>query len=179
MFKGIIAALWDKNYDPSKIKPDTVFFLNGSISSVNKRIEFYKYYGKKVFVDIDFISGLNPNEDSIRFLSDAGADGIITTKIRIYKQCQSMNTECVLRFFALDSRAVERGIQQIISNKIRNIEILPGLVAPKIVMKIKPLVHKCDFIAAGLISDDGDLATIKEYVDAVSTSSEKLWEVIW
>jgi glycerol-3-phosphate responsive antiterminator len=46
-------------------------------------------------------------------------------------------------------------------------------------MKIKPLVHKCDFIAAGLISDDGDLATIKEYVDAVSTSSEKLWEVVW
>ena len=179
MFKGIIAALWDKNYDPSKIKPDTIFFLNGSISNINKRIKFYKHFNKKIFVDIDFISGLNPNEDSIKFLSNAGADGIITTKMRIYKQCNSNNIECVLRFFALDSRAVEKGIQQIINYGIKNIEIMPGLVAPKIVTRIKPLVQKCNFIAAGLISEVDDLQNLKGYVDAISTSAERLWEIIW
>jgi len=179
MFKGIIAALWDRNYDPSKIKPETIFFLNGSISNINKRIAFYKHFNKKIFVDIDFISGLNPNEESIKFLADAGADGIITTKMRICKQCYSKNIECVLRFFALDSRAVEKGIQQIISNGIKNVEIMPGLVAPKIVMKIKPLVQKCNFIAAGLISEIGDLQNLKGYVDAISTSTERLWEINW
>jgi len=58
MLKGIIAALWDRKERPESVIPDTVFFLNGGLFEIQERIDQFKSAGKRVFVDIDFVSGL-------------------------------------------------------------------------------------------------------------------------
>lgn len=179
MLKGIIAALWDRKVKPEDVLPKTVFFLNGGLFEIPDRINEFKRKGKTVLVDIDFISGISGDEDSVLFLKKCGVDGIITAKLRIYKQAVSLGTNSLLRFFALDSRAVERGIGQISSNNIKNIEILPGLVATKVAPRIRGLVPDANIVAAGLIDSARELDVLKNYVNGVSTSSVSLWEYKW
>ncbi|HOI63221.1 MAG TPA: glycerol-3-phosphate responsive antiterminator [Mesotoga sp.] len=179
MLKGIIAALWDRKTRPEEVDPRTVFFLNGGLFEIQDRINEFKAAGKSVFVDIDFISGLSGDEDSVLFLKKCGIDGIITAKIRISKQAISLGMNSLLRFFALDSRAVDKGIQQILSNGVKNIEILPGLVSTKVAPRIRAMVPDVNLVAAGLIDTSEELDLLKKYVDGVSTSSTVLWRYKW
>jgi len=87
--------------------------------------------------------------------------------------------ESLLRFFVLDSRAVEKGIQQIVSNGVRNIEILPGIVSTKIAPKIRAYAPDITIVAAGLIDSVDELEVLKKHVDGVSTSSTSLWTYRW
>lgn len=179
MLDGIIAALWDLNINPMEVRPETIFFLNSNLSTLGERIKLFKMAGKNVFVDIDFVSGLEGNEDGLKFLMKLGADGIITTRMRTHNIANSFRMPCVLRFFALDSRAVEKGLQQLMGNRIKCIEILPGPAAPKIAPKIRALSPGTKIVAAGLIDSYSELDNLKNYVNAVSTSSKKLWEFKW
>jgi glycerol uptake operon antiterminator len=180
MLKGIIAALWDRKERPEAVIPETVFFLNGGLFEVQERIDQFKSAGKRVFVDIDFVSGLSGDEDSVIYLKKRGVDGIITAKLRIFKQAVNVGlNQSLLRFFVLDSRAVDKGIQQIVSNGVRNIEILPGIVAAKIAPKIRAHAPDITIVAAGLIDTAEEIETLKKHVDAVSTSSTTLWSYRW
>lgn len=179
MLDGIIAALWDLNINPMEVNPETIFFLNSKLSNLEEKIKLFKSAGKNVFVDIDFVSGLEGNEDGLKFLMKMGATGIITTRMRTHNIANSFQMPCVLRFFALDSRAVEKGLQQLMGNRINCIEILPGPAAIKIAPKIKTLSPNTKIVAAGLIDSFDELENLKNYVDAVSTSSQKLWSFKW
>lgn len=180
MLEGIIAALWDRKERPDSVIPDTVFFLNGGLFEIRERIDQFKSAGKRVFVDIDFVSGLSGDEDSVLYLKKSGVDGIITAKLRIFKQAMNAGmSESLLRFFALDSRAVEKGIQQIVSNGVRNIEILPGIVSAKIAPKIRSYAPDITIVAAGLIDSVEEIELLKKHVDGVSTSSTSLWTYRW
>jgi len=179
MLKGVIAALWERNARPEQVTPRTVFFLNGGLFEIQDRIEEFKRNGKTVFVDIDFISGISGDEDSVLFLKKSGVDGLITTKLRIYKQAAGFGMNCLLRFFALDSRAVERGIQQILSAGVKNIEIMPGLVSTKVAPRIRSLIPDINIVAAGLVDTEEEIDLLKRHVDGISTSSPTLWEYKW
>ena len=179
MLRGIIAALWNAEISPTDVKPGTVFFLNSCLLNLEKRISLFKAAGKNVYVDIDFVSGLEGNEDGLKFLMKMGTDGIITTRMRTHNIAGSFGIPCVLRFFALDSRAVEKGLQQVVGNRLKFIEILPGPAAVKVAPKIRALSPNTQIVAAGLIDSFEELQDLRESVDAVSTSSHKLWEFSW
>ena len=87
--------------------------------------------------------------------------------------------QSLLRFFVLDSRAVEKGIQTIVSNGVRNIEILPGIVAAKVAPKIRVHAPETTIVAAGLIDSVEEIEMLKNHVDGVSTSSTALWTYRW
>ncbi len=180
MLKGIIAALWNRKERPESVSPETVFFLNGGLFEIQERIDRFKAAGKKVFVDIDFVSGLSGDEDSVLYLKKSGVDGIITAKLRIFKQAVNAGMhQSLLRFFVLDSRAVEKGIQTIVANGVRNIEILPGIVAAKVAPKIRVHAPETTIVAAGLIDSVEEIEMLKNHVDGVSTSSTALWTYRW
>ncbi|HAA85436.1 MAG TPA: glycerol-3-phosphate responsive antiterminator GlpP [Kosmotogaceae bacterium] len=179
MLRGIIAALWEKKVTPDGILPSTVFFLDGGLKELSRRVDLFKNSGKTVFVDIDFVSGLQGDRDGIDYLKSIGVDGIITARMRTYNVSTSAGLPTLLRFFALDSRAVDKGLQQVSQNNVRAIEILPAMAAAKIASRIRGFVPNINIVAAGLVSNLEEIEELKKHVDAVSTSSERLWNAMW
>ena len=172
MFKGIIAALWDMD-SVGEIEPDVVFLLKSDILSLKFYLKILKDRGKTVFVDMDFVSGLGEGEEAVLFVKKAGADGIITIKPKNYIIAKRNGVPAVLRFFALDSKAVERGIEQIEALGVDVVEVLPGVVAPKVAKKIPGRT----VIAAGLVETEEEAREILKHVSAISTSSRTLWKL--
>jgi len=172
MLKGVIAALWEF-MDPSDIPVDTVFILNSSLKRLARDIEIYHAYEKKVYVDMDFVDGLSEGEAAVEYLRTIGVDGIISVKLRNFHCAHKLNIPFVLRIFSLDSRAVEKAYNQVVVNSVDTIEVLPGCAAFKVAPKFKAM--GVNVVAAGLVSTKEELGKLLQVVDAVSTSSRRLW----
>ena len=169
--EGVIAALWKRVED---VPTETVFILKSDLVSISDEVEYYKKMGKVVFVDMDFVEGLGDGEHAIKFLKRvAGVHGIITVKMRNYLTARKLGVPAVLRFFALDSRAVEKGLAQIESNGVEIVEILPGVAVFKVLKRLRE--RRFNLIAAGLVDTEEELEDLLRVADAVSTSSERLW----
>ncbi len=179
MLNGIIAALWESSVKPEEVYTETAFFLNGSITELPERLKLFHDHDKKVLVDIDFISGLRSDRAGIRFLKDIGVNGIITAKLKVRNIANSMGLTSILRFFALDSRAVDRGIEQIENNKIDIVEILPGIISKKVAPKLRYFIPDIKIVAAGLIDETVEIDELKKHVNAISTSRKDLWRYNW
>ncbi|PLV60167.1 glycerol-3-phosphate responsive antiterminator [Thermotoga sp. KOL6] len=172
MFKGVIAAIWDMDA-LGEVKPNVVFLLKSDILNLKFHIKILKDREKTVFVDMDFVEGLGEGEEAVLFVKKSGADGIITIKPKNYMVAKRKGIPAVLRFFALDSKAVERGVEQIESLDADVVEILPGLVAPKVAKKLPGRT----IIAAGLVETVQEAQEILKHVSAISTSSRNLWNL--
>ncbi len=174
--KEIIAAVWpDTCIRDIPDECETIFLLGATISNVGDRVRLFS--SKKVWVDVDFVEGLEKNKAAIKFLRDKGAYGIITTKLSLVKECERVGMPTILRFFALDSHAVRNGLHHLLH--IKNIEVLPAAVLPKIVPTLKSINPNLFVIAAGLISSAHEVRKLFESdVDAVSIGGElkKVWK---
>jgi glycerol uptake operon antiterminator len=90
-----------------------------------------------------------------------------------------MGLTSILRFFALDSRAVDRGIEQIESNKIDIVEVLPGIISKKVSPKLRYFIPDIKIVAAGLVDKAEEINELKGHVNAISTSRRDLWNYKW
>ncbi len=174
--KEIIAAIWqDTRIEDIPQECTTVFLLGTTISNVGDRVHLFS--SKEVWVDIDFVNGLEKNKAGVKFLKDKGAYGIITTKLSLLNECEKNGMPVILRFFALDSHAVTSGLYHL--TRIKRIEMLPADVVPKLVDTFKTVNPKLFIIAAGLISSADEVRDLfKKNVDAVSIGGElkKVWK---
>ncbi|MDI3473617.1 MAG: glycerol uptake operon antiterminator [Thermotogaceae bacterium] len=153
----------------------SLFLLQGSINTLPRILKKIKSVGGVLFVDVDFISGLQADDEGILFLKKQGVNGIITTKPRLVKLARDMNLSVVLRFFAIDSHAVERGAEQIRNYSPDFVEILPGIAAVRV---IKKLNTSSQIIAAGLLDNEEDVREIfKKGINHISTSSAEIWNL--
>ncbi|OAA31188.1 glycerol-3-phosphate responsive antiterminator GlpP [Kosmotoga arenicorallina S304] len=175
MLTKIIAALWESSIPPEEIPVDTIFLLTGNIMEIGNVTKKFIKAGKKVYVDIDFVAGLNPDRYGIRFLKNLGVTGVITAKMHTYRLSNEAGISAILRFFALDSRAVEKGIEQIIRNRVNAVEILPGIAACKVAKKLRAVERNITIVAAGLVDNEIEVRKLLDCVDAISTSKKELW----
>ena len=80
----------------------------------------------------------------------------------------------MLRFFVIDSMALENIQKQTAAVMPDVVEILPGLM-PKMIRKIRKSIRR-PLIAGGLISDKEDImAALDAGAVAVSTTKEPVW----
>ena len=87
-------------------------------------------------VHVDLITGLSPKEVAVDFIrSNTQADGIITTKPSLIRRGKELSLCTVLRYFLIDSMALESIRQQQHMVKPDFIEVLPGLM-PKVIQKV-------------------------------------------
>ncbi len=172
--KGVIAALWEE-VNPEEIPVDVVFILKSDLQQLRRQLNAYQRAGKTVYVDMDFVDGLSDGEAAVAFLKGLGVDGLISVKIKNFHACRKLGLPFVLRVFALDSRAVEKAFEQVISNDVDMVEILPGCAALKIGSRFKSAGIRV--VAAGLVSSQNELRELLSVVDGVSTSSRELWRV--
>jgi len=173
----VIAAVKDDEGLERCLESDVrvVFLLYGDLMSVSEKIEKIKKADKKVIVHIDLVGGLSGKEISVDFIKEkTDADGIITTKPQLIKRAKELGLYTVMRFFVIDSMAIENMKRQTESVYPDCIEMLPG-VMPKVIERICKLVS-APVIAGGLISDKEDVvAALGAGALSVSTTRQEIW----
>ncbi len=152
-----------------------VFVLYGSINNISDIVFKLKKADKIVFVHADLIDGLANREASIDFLNNTiKPDGIISTKLSLIKHAKSLGMLTVMRFFVIDSRAMENIRHCDLKQYADFIEILPGLM-PKIINKVSKLTKK-PIIAGGMIDEKEDVVTaLSNGAVAISSTNTGVW----
>ena len=179
----IIAAVKDDEGLFKALKEDVeiVFVLYGDINTISQIVSKIKNAGKVAMVHVDLITGLNNSKDvCIDFIkNNTEADGIITTKSALIQHAKELGLNTVLRYFILDSMALQNIEKQAQIKTIRPdlIEFLPGIVLPKMIKRINK-VSKVPIIAGGLISDKEDVMNALDAgAIAISSTDQKVWEL--
>lgn len=170
----VIAAVRDHLFDKALQSPvDVIFLLGCDIMSIKQRIDAAHQAGKTIFVHIDLAEGVGKDKCGIRFLSQCGVDGIISTKSNLIRQARELGLITVQRFFAYDSHGIDGILDVLGSTRPDIFEIMPGVIG-----KIINRFSNCGIpmIAGGLIETKQELTSaLKQGAYAVSTGSEALW----
>jgi len=173
----IIAAIKDDHGLTQCLACDSeiIFILYGDILNISDIVDKIKSAGKIAVVHIDLIHGLSSKEIAVDFIHKyTQADGIISTKPSLVHRAKELNLFTVMRFFVIDSMALENIQKQLHTIKPDVIEILPALI-PKIIKKICHL-SPTPVITGGLITEKEDIINM---IDAgavcISSTNEKVW----
>jgi glycerol uptake operon antiterminator len=177
----IIAAVKDdKGLDIALTEDvEIIFVLYGDICTIPKIVDKIKKADKVAMVHVDLITGLNNSKDvCLDFIkNNTKADGIITTKSNLIPHARELELNTVLRYFILDSLALQNIEKQARSSGIKPdiIEFLPGIVLPKMIRRINK-VSRVPIIAGGLIADKEDVMNALDAgALAISTTNEAVW----
>ena len=179
----IIAAVKDDDGLEIALTEDVeiIFVLYGDICSIPTIVEKIKKADKVAMVHVDLITGLNNSKDvCLDFIkNNTRADGIITTKSNLIAHAKELELNTVLRYFILDSLALQNIEKQARSPGIKPdiIEFLPGIVLPKMIKRINK-VSRVPIIAGGLIADKEDVMNALDAgALAISTTNRDVWEL--
>ena len=158
---------------------DAVFVLYGDICTISGIVARIKDSGKIAMVHMDLITGLSPRDISTDFIRKyTRADGIITTKGNLISHAKEIGLATVLRYFVLDSMAlinIERQAHQNRDSQPDMIEILPGIIVPKMIRKICAK-SRVPVICGGLIQDKEDVMNaLSAGAAAISTTCPEVW----
>jgi glycerol uptake operon antiterminator len=177
----IIAAVKDDEGLATALTEDVeiIFVLYGDICTIPDIVKKIKKAGKVAMVHVDLITGLNNSKDvCLDFIkNNTEADGIITTKSNLISHAKELELNTVLRYFILDSMALQNIEKQAKSSGVRPdiIEFLPGIVLPKMIRRINK-VSRVPIIAGGLIADKEDVMNALDAgALAISTTNETVW----
>ncbi|MBR4831637.1 MAG: glycerol-3-phosphate responsive antiterminator [Butyrivibrio sp.] len=160
---------------------EIVFVLYGDICSIPRIVKDIKSAGKVAMVHVDLITGLNNSKDvCLDYIkNNTEADGIITTKSNLISHAKELGLSTILRYFILDSLALQNIEKQAKSPGIKPdvIEFLPGIVLPKMIKRINK-VSRVPVIAGGLIADKEDVMNALDAgAIAISTTNEDVWQL--
>ncbi|GAB6138900.1 glycerol-3-phosphate responsive antiterminator [Halanaerobaculum tunisiense] len=157
-------------------KIDIIFILRSKLSNLEKIVAEAMELDVLVFLHIDMVKGIGNDKEAIRYLAtEIGIDGIVTTKSYLIKVAKKENLITIQRLFLLDSESLQTGINIIKSNKPDLIEVLPGLIVPELIDKLKEKINT-PVIAGGLVRTKSQAKRILDHdVLGISTSQDKLW----
>ena len=158
---------------------DAVFILYGDICTIADIVAKVKDAGKIAMVHMDLITGLSSRDISTDFIRTyTRADGIITTKVNLIAHAKEIGLATVLRYFVLDSMAlvnIERQSRVNRDSQPDMIEILPGVIVPKMIRKICSM-SRVPVICGGLIQEKEDVMNaLSSGAAAISTTSSEVW----
>lgn len=153
-----------------------IFVLFGDVCGIPSIVDKIKESGKLALVHIDLIVGLSGKEAAVDYIRQSTrADGIITTKPALVKRARELGLCSILRFFVIDSMALENIERQVRQARPDVVEMLPGIIAPKIISRICRSL-RVPVIAGGLISEKEDImAALEAGAVSISTTNEKVW----
>jgi glycerol uptake operon antiterminator len=149
----VIAAFRDiENLRVEELRNTGVLFiLGGTIFDLPDIIRRAALSGKLLFVDIDLIKGIGKDAPGIQYLArEIRVNGIITTRSNLIKSAQKEGLISVQRIFVLDSESLAGGLNVIEKSGPDLVEILPGIILPKIIKEIRKRTS-VPIIAGGLI----------------------------
>ena len=170
----VIAAVQSDRFQAALQSPaQIIFHLSADLISIQDIIRQAHDAGKYIFIHIDLADGIGKDRTGIRYISQCGADGIISTKAQLIRFAKEQNLVSVQRFFALDSKGME-SIEEMLRNTNPNLmEIMPGVIGKAISRFSSGHVP---VIAGGLIQTKQEvMEALRCGATAVSTGCKELW----
>lgn len=170
----VIAAVSNDKWESALQSPASVlFYLSADLLTVKKRIVQAHDAGKCIFIHIDLAEGIGKDRAGIQYLTNAGVDGIISTKAQLIRFAKEQGLLTVQRFFALDSKGME-SIEDVLKNTNPHcMEIMPGVIGKAICRFSK---GHTPVIAGGLLETKAEVTeALRCGATAISTGSKELW----
>lgn len=174
----VIAAIrTEKEFEIAlKSECEIIFDLNPDLFTVAENVKRAHRYNKKLYIHIDFASGIGKDKTGIQFVKQAGVDGIISTRVNIIRLAREEGIFTIQRYFIVDSRSVDTTAESLKASKPDMIEIMPG-VLPKVILDLKSKAG-VPIIAGGLIETKEEVEeALKSGAAAVSTGKQELWGI--
>ncbi len=160
--RPLIAALRDIESAPLDRLTDVgvLFVLGGDIFDIPRIVEHASQFHKLVFIDIDLIKGIGKDVSGVRYLAkESQVHGIITTKSNLIAGAKRDGLSTIQRIFVLDSESLTGGLNVVSNSKPDAVEVLPGLIVPKIMKRIRAKTS-IPIIAGGLITEHQEVEEI-------------------
>ncbi|MBA4537835.1 glycerol-3-phosphate responsive antiterminator [Bacillus aquiflavi] len=176
--KEIIASVHDEIALERVLKNnevDTVFLMSGDLLSSKDQVQKLQGKGKKVFLHIDFMQGLQTDSKGVKYVAEIlKPNGIISTKGYIVQEAKKHELLTIQRIFLIDTAAFHNGIAHIRSSKPHAVEVMPGLM-PKMIKRLTENLSQ-PVIAGGLIRTFEEIsAAFAGGASAVSLSCPEYW----
>lgn len=170
----IIAAVQENKFQAALESPvDIIFCLEPHLLTIRERTAQAHAAGKLIFVHLAMAVGIGQDKEGMKYLSDCGVDGIISTKGHIIRAAKDLGFLTVQRFFALDSQGMSIIQETLKNNPPHLMEIMPGVI-PKAVKRFAD--GAIPVIAGGLIETRQEVtAALSAGALAVSTGCKELW----
>jgi len=153
-----------------------VYLLTGDPENCEPMIQRLLQAGKLPVVNLDLLNGFSRDRYAVNYLKRVGARGIISTHLDPLRHARSIGLYAIQRTFLLDSGAMDTITNQLKNTPVDALEVLPALVAPKIIDRVRSISPELPVVGGGLIQ------TLKEVEDllaqglsAVSSSNPQMW----
>jgi glycerol uptake operon antiterminator len=172
---------------PAVRKPDTVeqaidsrskliYLLTGDPDNVESMIQRIVNAGKIPIVNLDLLNGFSRDKYAVNYLKRVGARGIISTHLDPLRHALAIGLYGVQRTFLLDSGAMDTITNQLKNSPVHALEILPALVAPKMLERVRAISPDLPVVGGGLIQTMKEVEELLAAgLSAVSTSNPVMW----
>jgi len=155
-----------------------VYLLTGDVISIAALVRDLRDCGKLICVNIDLLGGLSSDAPAVDFIAQTGASGIISTHAQTLKAARAHGLLAIQRTFMLDSQAVANAARSLERFNPDAVEILPAMVAPRTLPRLRAVRPDLPIIAGGLVFDLVEIdRLVRAGVDAVSASEPSLWVI--
>jgi glycerol uptake operon antiterminator len=153
-----------------------VYLLTGDPENIETMIQQILGADKIPIVNLDLLNGFSRDRYAVNYLKKVGARGIISTHLDPLRHALSIGLYGIQRTFLLDSGAMDTITNQLKNSPVHALEILPALVAPKFLDRVRLLGLDLPVVGGGLISTLKEVEGLLEQgLSAVSTSNPQMW----
>lgn len=153
-----------------------VYLLTGDPENVETMIARITGAGKVPIVNLDLLNGFSRDKYAVNYLKRVGARGIISTHLDPLRHALSIGLYAVQRTFLLDSGAMETIGNQLKNTPVHALEILPALVAPKMLERVRAISADLPVVGGGLIQTMKEVEELLAAgLSAVSVSRPEMW----
>lgn len=153
-----------------------VYLLTGDPENCEAMIERLLQAGKLPIVNLDLLNGFSRDRYAVNYLRRVGARGIISTHLDPLRHALSIGLYAVQRTFLLDSGAMETIANQLKNTPVDALEVLPALVAPKIIGRVRLISPELPVVGGGLIETLKEVEELlAQGLSAVSSSNPQMW----
>jgi glycerol uptake operon antiterminator len=153
-----------------------VYLLTGDPENCESMIQRILQAGKLPIVNLDLLNGFSRDRYAVNYLKRVGARGIISTHLDPLRHARSIGLYAVQRTFLLDSGAMDTISSQLKSTTVDALEVLPALVAPKIIERVRAISPELPVVGGGLIETLKEAEELLAHgLSAVSSSNPEMW----
>jgi glycerol uptake operon antiterminator len=153
-----------------------IYLLTGDPDTIEPMIQKITAAGKVPIVNLDLLNGFSRDRYAVNYLKRVGAGGIISTHLDPLRHALAIGLYGIQRTFLLDSGAMDTISNQLRNSPVHALEILPALVAPKMLERVRAVSPDLPVVGGGLISNMKEVESLLEQgLSAVSTSHPEMW----
>jgi glycerol uptake operon antiterminator len=153
-----------------------VYLLTGDPENCESMIQKILSADKLPIVNLDLLNGFSRDRYAVNYLKRTGARGIISTHLEPLRHALSIGLYGIQRTFLLDSGAMDTITNQLKNTTVDALEVLPALVAPKILDRVRAISPDLPVVGGGLIQTMKEAEELlAQGLSAVSISNPLMW----